>query len=902
MADLAQLRALFDQIIDLPDAERESRLIELGADDEVRARVLRLAHASDGHTSRATQLQRQIAGHAESPAVPELSAGDVLGSWRLVAEVGRGGMGAVFLAQRIDGHFEQQAAVKVLGGTPSAAALELLARERQILARLSHPNIARLLDGGATPKGRPYLVMEYVAGQPLDIYLRQASPGLRQRLRLFNRIGEAVAFAHAQLVVHCDLKPSNVMVDEAARPILLDFGIAKLLDAGLSRRAVHGSNGYTPGYASPELQRGEAVGVASDVYSLGVILKEVLEGCDGGDHPDLSAIAARATQAAANQRYASVTLLIQDLWRFLDGFPVLARGQQWSYVLGKLLRRRWPAFVAGMVFLVTVTVFSWGLLEQRNEALAARVSADREAAAATASNEFLQSLFAGADVEKDGARELTALELVGRGWARVATEFDDQPATKASMYAALANVYMNLGEPTKARQGFDRAIAIERGLRPARPLQLALYLRNAAQQAANEGRDGDGEALGREALALAERYADPISRDVGNAATALALNLLRTGSDEAESLLLRHLQIREALGEPEVDLASTWHNLGLVARNQGQFEKAVDFNRLALAAKRRALGDAHARTLNSMESLASALTMSRNLDEAETLVQRALELRRRVNGELSSKTQMTVSLLADIQGERGNFVGAIDNYRLAIRTTEQLGGAGTPDHARLLNNLAYYLDHSGNLEGAVDVLRQALQIRERTLAKGDPRIARAQAGLGRMLMLTGQMSEASGLLEAAATERRKRFPPEHRERLSNEIVLVDWLRRNGDVSEARAALDQLAPQLQAADINSLLRALPARAWLEAAEGQADAARASMDEYLAAVAKRYSNNTAEILNARTEQLELWQTLGDGAQVAAALDSVRTQVIAVPLAFPPNSSIHPRLVALSAQLGH
>src|SRR5690606_32629930 len=210
----------------------------------------------------------------------ELQAGDRLGAWQLVERLASGGMGTVFVAERVDQLFRQRVAIKLLrGNAGTAAAVQRLATERQILAELQHPNIARLYDGGTTPAGQPYLVMEYIEGLRLDAHCTQRALGLRERLQLFLRVCAAVQAAHLRLVVHCDLKPSNVLVRENGEPVLLDFGIARLLDVGEGEDA----DGFcTPAYASPEQLRGARVGVSSDVFSLGVLLTELLAGTQGG--------------------------------------------------------------------------------------------------------------------------------------------------------------------------------------------------------------------------------------------------------------------------------------------------------------------------------------------------------------------------------------------------------------------------------------------------------------------------------------------------------------------------------------------------------------------------------------------------------------------------------------------
>lgn len=388
-------------------------------------------------TSEATRVQRRLAGLDPDEPRAELGIGDTLGVWKLVDVLGEGGMGAVFLAERADGHFQQRAAVKLLRGQVSDSALRLLAAERQILAQLKHPNIARLLDGGATPLGRPYLVMEHIEGERLDRYLAQTAPPLAARLRLFRQICKAVAFAHTQLIVHCDLKPSNVLIDGAGRPLLLDFGIARLLDADASSGGM--AKAYTPGYASPELQAGLPVGTPSDIYSLGVLLQAIV-GEPQAARGHLAAIIALATQPDPQARYPSVQALSEDIERHCQRYPVRARPPTLRYRALRLLQRRWPAFAVAAGVLILLLGAAWQLKAERDRALAEAARADREAATVGAINDFLESIIAGADVQKQGSREMTVVEMIDCGFGRIAAELADQAAVQATVYESFARV------------------------------------------------------------------------------------------------------------------------------------------------------------------------------------------------------------------------------------------------------------------------------------------------------------------------------------------------------------------------------------------------------------------------------------------------------------------------------
>lgn len=370
--DYARIKALFNAVCDLPDAPAQrAALAEQGADAATIARVLALL----GRSAAQTRFAAPVAAAAARWLDNELSPGDRLGAWTLEHEMGRGGMGRVFAARRSDGHYEQRAAIKVLLGYTGPDAQQRLKRERQILASLEHPNIARLLDGGTTPAGRPYLVMEFAEGQPIDRHAEAQRLDLEARLRLADAVGEALAYAHRHLVIHCDIKPGNVLVDADGRVRLIDFGISRLEGEAEGEA---GAPAMTPGYASPEQQAGQPPGVASDIYSLGRLLDELLAPLRGRHRRgrELDAIIAKATAADPAARYDSVAALQLDLQRLRAHQPVHALPQTITYVAVKLLRRRWPWALAVTAALLMAAGFTVRVVQERNEALFQRQQAE----------------------------------------------------------------------------------------------------------------------------------------------------------------------------------------------------------------------------------------------------------------------------------------------------------------------------------------------------------------------------------------------------------------------------------------------------------------------------------------------------------------------------------------------
>jgi serine/threonine-protein kinase len=330
-----KVRDLFGVAAELPVARRQESLRLLTDDDSIVQEVLALCAANDDDST--THFSKPLSSVLQSAAAPALKVGDKVGVWQIGREIGHGGMGSVYLVERVDGHFTQTAALKLVKGLPRAEALTFFSRERQLLAKLSHPNIARLLDGGATKDGQPYLVMEYVDGMPIDRYCHERALGVRQVLALFISACDAVAFAHQQLVVHCDLKPSNLLINRDGRPMLLDFGIARLLDrvgAQAEDAAIGSSVAYTPRYASPEQREHGVVSTVSDIFSLGIMLRELLGGSATAatattaatvtTNPELNAILAKACAIDPAKRYATVDAFAEDVQHYLRKLPVAA--------------------------------------------------------------------------------------------------------------------------------------------------------------------------------------------------------------------------------------------------------------------------------------------------------------------------------------------------------------------------------------------------------------------------------------------------------------------------------------------------------------------------------------------------------------------------------------------------
>jgi len=845
------IRHLFEQVRDLPFERRHRRLVELGADPLVIAEVDALL-AADAATS--AWIDAAVESGPGAAARTELGAGDLLGAWRLVREIGSGGMGAVYLAERADGHFDQHAAIKLIRGVPEAATFVHFARERQILATLQHPNIARLIDGGATPGNQPYLVMELVDGVPIDVHCRERGLGLVERLQLFRQVCAAVQFAHQRFIVHCDLKPSNVLVRADGTPVLLDFGIARALDhaPGSAERAT--SAWITPRYASPEQLRGEAVTTSCDVFSLGLILFELLAGrrarLDADDHTitllgraavrpsdlagdmpwhqrlrgDLDAIVQRATAALPANRYASAAALADDIERHLVHRPVVARAPTWPYRSARLLRRRWPAFAVAAGVLVLAGTFMWRVVAERDRALLAEHESAIQAATAERVSGFLISVFNVSNPKVSQQRSLSARDVLDQGATRIEDELGDQPRVKARLLDVLGTAYRHIGEPRRAAELLQRAADLYRDPAVGQPLAAAAVLSQLAVVMSNaKFAVADSEQAARESLRLREQHAPPDSPPIADALNTLGVVLEAADRpDEAEPLLLRALAIRrDAFGEQSLAVASTLHNLGLVAGSRNDHRGAIAWFEQSMAIKRDLVGERHPDYLISLDSHAKELGRSGQVERAIEQLKVNLALCIEVYGENNTHVATAHNELGSMLHDAGRFADAASQYRAALAVAASIPDATDLASLFPLNNLASAYEDMGDYAAAEPLFRQSLAMRRRVQGADDPPVLRAEYNLARLLIRAGRLEESRGLLDHVLARYRASLGSAHANTIKAELLDIDWQLQARHIDAAEQALARLLPRIGAAD-----GPLHARATLLAsrlAEARGDAA-------------------------------------------------------------------------------
>lgn len=857
-------RELFEAALSRDPTEREVWLdsIDIPAEqrEQVRALIAAAADTLDlaGPIQRAASQQARLLGHP-----------DRVGPYRLVEMIGEGGMGSVWRGVRDDGEFERAVAIKLIRGRASPGAIERMRRERQLLADLEHPNIARLLDGGTTLAGEPYLVMELVDGVPLGDWLRERRPGLRPRLLLFLALCRAVQAAHQRLVVHCDLKPSNVLVRGDGAPVLLDFGVARIVDPGFAS----GTQTFagTPAYASPEQILGQPIGLATDVFGLGMLLVELLT----GTHPprdsdprraidelpaasevcrraragstaattiaidpatlrgDLDSIVRRALRAEPAQRYASALDLARDIEAYLDGRPVAARGGHWRYLLGKTLRRHRWAIAAGSGAIAALMALSVGLFVQNRATEAALAAAEERGFAMRRTLDFLTGLFSEVDPATAPGRELSARELIDLGRRDLDAMSDLPPEARAEIERSLAVIYRSLGRDASAldlnRAALERLHSLGAG-----PRDLAKIETQIALSLQTQGRFDEARRAAESALAAARRSGDPgVIADAELASGLIAQSLGQPAAAAAHYTTAAE-HFRQA-PDGAAGLAKVLHNQGQLAEFAGDGESALARYREAIAMKRALLAPDHPSLLASRHGEIKALGLLGRNAEARVLLESHLASLMRVYGRDSDLTAKAYNELGGVSQDLGDFAAARAAYRQAIAIEDALGRREL-QYARVLNNLASLDEERGDLDTAIAGYRESLALRE-ALGADALQLARARANLGRALLEAGRTGDARPLIESSAAARRDLLASEHPDRIGSlalELALAMALGDRARIAAARAALaaavsaasDTAPPRLR-----SGWSLVLARAALELGEPTEAArlARAALDE-------------------------------------------------------------------------
>ena len=780
-----RLQQLFSKALALPAAERAAWLARACHDDpELLDEVTALLRAEAMPGVLDTPPFSAECAEAATVA-PSLSTGTRVGAWRIENLVGRGGMGEVYAATRVDVEFEQRGALKLL----RFEAIGELARfnaERRFLARLDHPGIARLLDGGVAPDGRPYTVMAFVEGTTLIDYCNARHSSLHERLALFAQVCDAVAFAHRNLIIHRDLKPANTLVDEEGKVKLLDFGIAKLIDASASSDSVDPNMTvapFTPDYAAPEQLAGTAVTTATDVYALGVLLFELLTGerplrtrglpfaqalallndreapqasraaSENAQAPvpataltgDLDAIIAKCLRREAAHRYETVNGLTLDLQRHLRREPVLARDGARMYVLGRVLRRyRWPVAAAAALMLA----FAAGLAGTLWQAHKART----QARTATAVQDFVTDLFrANSSNQKDPvkARATTARELLDLGAKKIDTSMTDAPAAKLSVLNLLGDLYDQLALRKEEIRLRRESVELTRDLYGPNATQLVSALSALAGAMHGTDAEGEREPLLREALSILDRNNDRDSETRGRLLQKFAE--LYEGNQPAKALDYAQQSVSVlAAHPPSADLAESWYLQGLLQTYTNQNDAAVRSLNRAAEISAAVQGVPNAELIFIYYQLADTQKNLRDFAAAERSARQAMQIALAINGEDHIDAVRTRMMLGTVLLENGQLREGLDLLAQAKRDVLRLVGPDDPFHTpEVLESSGMWQSNVADVAQGLADLQAATAIRRRV--GGDSlRVANMLRSMATDLIELGRYDEAGRTLDDAA--------------------------------------------------------------------------------------------------------------------------------------------------------
>ncbi len=763
-----RVREIFGEAVGRPPGERAAYLESAcGADLALASEVRSLLEALERDGGFLESIVAEEARDLVRPPQAAAFAGRRVGAWQVLRPLGAGGMGAVFLARRADAEYEAEAALKIVRpGVFSDEALRRFRAERQALAHLSHPGIARLLDGGTTDDGVPYLVMEKVDGRPIDVWASEKA--LADRIRLFRGVCAAVQYAHANLIVHRDIKPGNILVTDGGETKLLDFGIAKFLgeeDTSLTRA---GERVLTPDYASPEQVRGETVTTASDVYALGVVLYRILTGrhpyafgsgraadvervvCEVAPDPprlggDLDTILNKALAKEPERRYASVAELSEDLRRYLDSEPLRARPDTFVYRAGKFLRRHRAGVAAAAVVLAALAV---GLAAT----LASAASARREARKAEHINTFLQEILGAASPWRDG-RLVTVKEVLDRSSGRIATELSAEPEVEAGVRRTIGETYSGLGLYAEAETHLTKALERARRAYGPESTEAADCLVAIAALRTDRGDAGSAEAPAREALAIRQRlFGD---RDGRTAAAWNRLgNVLQARGDlpGAEAAQRRAVETYRRLGARGPGMAEALNDLGVSLGTRGDAKAAEALHREALSVVRQLYPGAHPDVAEALSTLASDVWDGRHDGpEAEALFRESLAMRRAIFGDAHPDVTWTLYNYAFMLMEQGEFERAEALAREALAGRGEVLPDEHPMVAATLQLMGRCRLGRDDPSAAEPYLRESLELRRRTLPAGHWLLASGESLLGESIARQrGRAAEARPLLESGA--------------------------------------------------------------------------------------------------------------------------------------------------------
>ena len=819
-----RIEDLFHQAADLPPAQRSAFLDQACAGDEDLRRDVDALLAHDATQDVAMQAAvgravEQLPDTESETTAPVSWMPATIGRYRILRLVAEGGMGIVYQAEQ-----EQPrriVALKVI--KPSQATPDLLRRfdqESQALARLQHPGIAQIYEAGTADSGlgpQPYFAMEFIRGQSLLDYAEAHGLNTRQRLELMVKICDAVHHAHQRGLIHRDLKPGNILVDETGQPKILDFGIARATDsdAQTTRQTDVGQLVGTLAYMSPEQVLGESLEIdtRSDVYALGVVLFELLAGrlpykISGQLHQavhaireadpvslssisrvyrgDIETIVAKALEKDKSHRYGSAAGLADDIRRYLNDEPIIARPPSATYQLQKFARRH-KALVAGMAAVFVALIV--GIIASTWEATRAR----RAEQTATAVDDFLRndllaqasaSVQARPDTNPDANLKVrTALD---RAAARIQGKFKQQPLVEAAIRQTIGNTYRDLGLYPEAQRQLERAVELRRRTLGEDHPDTLRSLDKLAVLYWRQGKYAQAEPLFSKILDKRSRVLGPQNPETLDAMESLALLYKDQGRyPQAEPLYTKVLELqRRVLGEENPGTLETTERLALLYLDEGKYALAEPLYIKVTELQRRVLGEEHPSTLDSMNNLAVLYLDEGKLAQSKTLFSNVLAVERRVLGEEHDDTLATTNNLAHVYLSEGNYAQAEPLFSRVLEIARRVEGEEHPDTLISMGSLAQLYMNQGQYARAEPLLDKALHVGRRVLGEEHPDTLTTMNNLALLYLYEGKFSQAEQLLATAMDTAHRVLGDEHPTTPASMLNLALLYRDQGKYEQA----------------------------------------------------------------------------------------------------------------------
>jgi serine/threonine protein kinase/TolA-binding protein len=819
-------------------------------------------------SSRAAPYLTVVSGMKTAPGFPRRAVtgkddvaddaglvGTLVGRYKLVSLLGRGGSGTVYLAERADRQYSAQVAVKIVDRSAIHGRFGARFRaERQILASLNHPNIARLLDAGDMDGGYAYLIMEYIHGEPLDRYCDARRLSLDARLQLFLQICSAVQYAHQNLIVHRDLKPANVLVTPDGTPKLLDFGIAKLLHAGIVDEAEAltrvSDRLLTPEYASPEQIKGELVNTASDVYSLGVVLYELLTGLrpyklpmqasqfelerticmidpmspsgalssvkraedidlpriafDRGLSPeklrkalggDLDAIVMKAMRKDAKDRFTSVEQLADDVRSYLARAPVKARQGNWAYYAQRFIKRHYGSVAASAAFLVFVLGVAIVMSIERSEKAAALEEATLDRQRAESVSTFLLNVFSAADPYVHFGKEPSARDLLDRAAKRISADLETQPEVKARLLEAIGRSYRRIGQPAVAIPYLQEALSFQK-LEPGSQSKDSAILTELAIAQRDAGNYDSSDQTFAQALETIQSADGARTAERGRLLVEFGrLEFMRGNVEQAQSHLSLALSIlRETRGPSDPEVASALTDLANSYVWKDELAEAERYAREAVHIYT-TVHQLHPDRIVADFRLGQILLYRHQLDDAASLFQRAIDAQRQVYGPNTSELTEMLGALAQVRTAQNRLKDAEALLKEALAIHAASGSTVNYQIGYLETVLGLVLNQQKRGSESIPLLKDALSRLVSSLPENHQYIASAEYHLGEALLLDGDAKAAEQILRQSADRWARSGAPAWRAARSRN-AMGEALMKQDRISEATEVLNSTLRELE----------------------------------------------------------------------------------------------------------